>query len=178
MSRKDRWNAESPYDDAQFASHVARPELGSLLPVLYPGVFPNLAAYDKDRADLLAILLTGIPPGVVPGFQNLTGPRQADLLRLNLAVPPSDSPNELGLVAGDPAGFPNGRRVADDVTTVELRAIAGLTIPLVDPGFTPDAAASAVEDGTDNTNPAYLDRFPYLGLPNGGYQTLPGTSSP
>ena len=56
MAAKDRWNATQPHDDAQFARYVARPELARLLPVLYPGVFPHLAAYDKDRADLLAIL--------------------------------------------------------------------------------------------------------------------------
>ncbi|HEU4997859.1 MAG TPA: DUF4331 family protein, partial [Lapillicoccus sp.] len=108
-------------------------------------------------------------------FQNFTGPTQADLLRLNLAVPPSANPNPLGLVAGDAAGFPNGRRVADDTVTVELRAVAGLTIPLVDPGFTPDGATSVIKDGTSNTNSAYLDHFPYLGTPAGGYQTTPGT---
>ena len=120
--------------------------------MLYPGVFPNLAAYHKPRADLNAILLTGIPSGVVPGFQNFTGPVESDMLRLNVAIPPSSSPNNLGLVAGDAAGFPNGRRVDDDVVTIELRAIAGLTIPLVDPSFTPDGAVSAIADGTTNTN--------------------------
>jgi hypothetical protein len=175
MAAKDRWNVLPPSEDKQFAGYVAHPELAGLLPVLYPGVFPNLAAYSKARTDLTAILLTGIPAGVVPGFQNNTGSTLADLLRLNLAVPPSASPNELGLVAGDPAGFPNGRRVIDDVTTVELRAIAGLTIPLVDPSFTPDGATSAVTDGTSNTNAPYLDSFPYLGTPAGGYQTSPGT---
>jgi hypothetical protein len=178
MARKDEWNAVDPTEDHRFARGVRHPELARLLPVLYPGVFPHLAAYGKPRADLDAILLTGIPSGVVPGFQNYTGPVKADLLRLNVAVPPSAHPNPLGLVAGDPAGFPNGRRVFDDTTTVELRAIAGLTIPLVDPSFTPDAAAKGVTDGTRNANPPYLRRFPYLGTPNGGYQTHPGTSSP
>ncbi len=139
-------------------------------------MFPNLAAYNKPRADLNAILLTGIPKGIVPGFQNFTGPVQADLVRLNVAIPPTDQPNNLGLVAGDPAGFPNGRRLDDDVVTIELRAIAGLTIPLVDPSYVPDAAASAVTDGTTNTNAATTDSFPYLGLPGGGYQTVPGTT--
>ncbi|HEU4999436.1 MAG TPA: DUF4331 domain-containing protein [Lapillicoccus sp.] len=175
MARKDGWNALDPWNDSAFASYVAKPELAALLPVLYPGVFPNLKAYPKPRADLLAILLTGIPSGVVPGFQNFTGPTQADLLRLNLAVPPSPTPTPWGLVAGDAAGFPNGRRVADDTVTVELRAVAGLTIPLVDPGFTPDGATSVIKDGTSNTNSAYLDHFPYLGTPAGGYQTTPGT---
>jgi hypothetical protein len=176
MAEKDQWNARAPKGDARFAKYVNRPELAGLLPVLYPGVFPNLAAYDKPRADLNAILHTGIPEGVVPGFQNFTGPVQSDLLRLNVAIPPSSSPNDLGLVAGDAAGFPNGRRIADDVVTIELRAIAGLTIPLVDPSFTPDGAASAVQDGTSNTNAALLSEFPYLGLPGGGYQTVPGTT--
>jgi hypothetical protein len=178
MGEKDRWNAVPPLADDEFAKYVSKPELGGLLPVLYPGVFPNLAAYAKPRADLLAILLTGIPTGVIPGFQNYSGDTQADLLRLNVAVPPSASPNPLGLVAGDPAGFPNGRRVIDDVTTVELRAIAGGTIPLVDPAFTPDGAASlsgGITDGTSNTNSPYLDTFPYLGTPAGGYQSTPGT---
>ncbi len=175
MAAKDRWNALGPDQDSQFAQYVAKPELARLLPVLYPGVFPHLASYTKPRADLTAILLTGIPKGVVPGFQNFTGPVLSDMLRLNVAVPPASSPNPLGLVAGDAAGFPNGRRVLDDVVTVELRAVAGLTIPLVDPSYTPDGAASAVKDGTTNTNAPYLDHFPYLGTPAGGYQTTPGT---
>ena len=176
MEQKDEWNARPPYQDSRFERYVNRPELAALLPVLYPGVFPNLAAYNKPRADLNAILHTGIPAGVVPGFQNFTGPTQADMLRLNVAIPPSAHPNNLGLVAGDLAGFPNGRRVDDDVVTIELRAVAGLTIPLVDSSFTPDGAASAVQDGTSNTNPPTSKSFPYLGTPRGGYQTKPGTS--
>lgn len=96
------------------------------------------------------------------------------MLRLNVAVPPAKTPNPLGLVAGDAAGFPNGRRVFDDVVTVEIRAVAGLTIPLVDPTYKPDGAASAVQDGTSNTNSDYLKVFPYLGTPAGGYQSKPG----
>src|SRR5205085_2290297 len=96
---------------------------------------------------LEAILLTGIPSGLIPGFQNFTGTTQADMLRLNVAIPPSASPSILGLLGGDLAGFPNGRRVADDVVAIELRAIAGVTFPLVDPSFTPDGAAAVVDDG-------------------------------
>ncbi|MEV0800178.1 DUF4331 domain-containing protein [Kribbella sp. NPDC050281] len=175
MAEKDRWNSLPPSADKRFAGFVTKPELAGLLPVLYPGVFPRLAAYKKPRADLAAILLTGIPKGVVDGFQNYTGPVQADMLRLNVAVPPAKSPNPLGLVAGDAAGFPNGRRLIDDVVTVELRAVAGITIPLVDKSFKPDDAAGAIKDGTSNTNGPLLDRFPYLGTPGGGYQSLPGT---
>jgi hypothetical protein len=177
MATKDYWNSQSPYGDSQFAARYSTPELAGLLPVLYPGVFPNLAAYKKPRADLLAILLTGIPTGVVPGFQNYTGAGQADLLRLNMAIPATAKPSNLGLVGGDPAGFPNGRRVFDDVATIELRAIAGATIPLVDPTFTPDAAAGAISMGltsgpTDITamgKETYLPQFPYLGAPTSGF---------
>ncbi len=177
MAEKDEWNARPPWNDKRYAKYVNKPELQGLLPVLYPGAFPNLAKYDKPRADLNAVLLTGIPKGIVPGFQNYTGAVEADMLRLNVAIPPTAKPNDLGLVAGDAAGFPNGRRVNDDVVTIELRAIAGLTIPLVDPSFKPDGAASAVADGTSNANPAVSDSFPFLGLPGGGYQTVPGTTT-
>jgi hypothetical protein len=177
MAEKDAWNAKRPKYDHDYAKFVNHPELAKLLPVLYPGVFPNLAAYHKARADLNAILLTGIPKGVVPGFQNYTGPVEADMLRLNLAIPPSSSPNPLGLVGGDAAGFPNGRRVDDDVVTIELRAVAGATIPLVDPSYTVDGAAGLVEDGTSNTNTSTTDTFPFLGNPGGGYQTEPGAAA-
>jgi hypothetical protein len=168
MAHKDRWNRVMPHYDANFAPYVAHPELAGLLPVLYPGVFPNLAGYAKARADLLAILLTGIPSGVVPGFQNFTGATQADMLRLNVAIPPSGSPNPLGLIGGDPAGFPNGRRPTDNVVAIELRAIAGATLPLVDPSFTPDAAAALVTDGSSLTATMLAD-FPYLGVPYDGF---------
>jgi hypothetical protein len=175
MADKDLWNALPPHEDSRFAKYVAHPELAGLLPVLYPKVFPNLAAYTKARADLQAILLSGIPGGIIPGFQNNTGTVLADLLRLNVAIPPARNPSIFGLLGGDLAGFPNGRRVSDDIVAIELRAVAGATIPLVDPSFTPDGAASQLTDGTTNTNPPYLSSFPYLGTPAGGYQTTPGT---
>ncbi len=170
MSRKDEWNSKGPHRDSDFAKYVAQPELAKLLPVLYPGVFPNLANLTADRADLLAILLTGIPAGLIPGFQNFTGTTQADVLRLNVAIPPSASPNRLGLVGGDLAGFPNGRRLTDDVVTIELRAVAGATYPLVDATFVPDGAVAVIEDGTfNNPGRVFLDKFPYIGLPYAGY---------
>jgi Domain of unknown function (DUF4331) len=173
MGFKDEWNSLPPAADKQFAAGVQHPELAALLPALYPGVFSNLAKYTAPRADLVAILLTGIPARIVPGFQNYTGSTLADMLRLNLAIAPSSKPSALGILGGDLAGFPNGRRVFDDVVSVELRAIAGLTIPLVDKSFTPDAAASGVTDGLDQTSTRYLTEFPYLGTPQGGYQTAP-----
>lgn len=182
MGSKDLWNSQDPSQDSQFADYVLQPELANLIAnVLYPAAFPNLAAYvnaHKPRNDLAAILLTGIPSGVVPGFQNYTGPTQADMLRLNVAVPPTAQENPIGLIAGDPAGFPNGRRVGDDVTAIELRAVAGATIPLVDPSYTADAAAGALKDGTTMDNTPYgplRKSFPYLSTPNSGYTSRPGT---
>jgi hypothetical protein len=177
MGKKDLWNTLTPAEDKQFAGYVTKPELAGLLPVLYPGVFPNLDALNKSgkpRADLAAILLTGLPPGVVPGFQNYTGATQADMLRLNTAIPPTTSnPSIYGLIGGDAAGFPNGRRVFDDVVAVELRAVAGATYGLVDKTFTADAAAAAVTDGLtpDSLDVPYLTTFPYLGVPHSGYTT-------
>ncbi len=134
-------------------------------------MFPNLAGLKTARADLVAILLTGLPSGVVGGFQNYTGKTYADMLRLNVTVPPAKSPNPLGVVGGDLAGYPNGRRVFDDVVTIELRAIAGLTVPLVDKTFKPDAATSAIDQGVAPAASRYLAAFPYVGTPYDGYDT-------
>ena len=86
---------------------------------------------------MVAIFLTGIPAGIIPGFQNFTGKTLSDFLRLNMVIPPATAPNIFGILGGDLAGFPNGRRVFDDVFTIELRALAGVTIPLVDSSSRP-----------------------------------------
>ncbi len=176
MGDKDRWNSLPPADDKQFAHYVTQPGLAALLPVLYPGVFPNLAALvksGKPRADLEAILMTGIPPGIIKGFTNFTGPVVADMLRLNTSIPAAKNPNMFGLLGGDPAGFPNGRRIADNVVAIELRAIAGVTYPLIDPKFKPDAAAGLLTDGLTaaSVSASPLGQFPYLGVPYGGFNT-------
>lgn len=205
IADKDRWNAKPPTSDGTvFGDYFANPLLGQLLPSLYPGVFPHLAAYNSAhstnttlaspaRPDLVAILLTGIPQSVLSAAglagavppTNVGGTAVADLLRLNVAQRPSPTPNIFGYLGGDPAGFPNGRRVFDDVATIELRAVAGATLPLV-ASFTPDAAVGTVgsdptkvisfglTNGNDPTamgTENYLPSFPYLGTPYGGYQT-------
>jgi hypothetical protein len=188
MGQKDDWNASYPNEDSQFISSYQHPELAGLLPVLYPGVFPHLAGLTAARADLVAILLTGLPSGVVPGFQNYTGPIYADMLRLNLAVPPAANPSIYGLLGGDAAGFPNGRRVFDDVTTIELRAVAGATYPLVAPSYTADGAAGAIYDLVDPSKTSvaglssimerYATSFPYLSTPWDGFNNPSTTPSP
>jgi hypothetical protein len=203
---KDKWNSTPPYQDGtKFGDYFANPLLGQLLPALYAGVFPNLDAYNKANAakttlkdparpDLAAILLTGIPESVLTGAglagavppTNVGGSGVADMLRLNVAQPPTASPNIFGYLGGDGAGFPNGRRVFDDVATIELRAVAGATLPLVDPSFTPDGAVGTVgtdpttvisfgltngNDATAKGTEKYLSSFPYLGTPYDGYYT-------
>jgi Domain of unknown function (DUF4331) len=175
MAKKDLWNALPPADDKNFAAYVTAPELAALLPVLYPGVFPHLAALvasGKPRADLQAILLTGIPAGIIsPTFTTFTGTVLADMLRLNTSIKPAAKPNILGVLGGDLAGFPNGRRVFDDVVTIELRAIAGLTYPLVDKTFTPDKAAGLVTDGLTpaSVKAPFLNHFPFLWVAYDGF---------
>ncbi|HEV2581310.1 MAG TPA: DUF4331 domain-containing protein, partial [Ktedonobacteraceae bacterium] len=175
MAKKNLWNSLPPSSDSEFAQYVEHPELAGLLPILYPGVFPHLAALTAARADLAAILLTGIPTGIISGFQNFTGTTQADMLRLNVAVPPSSKANIYGILGGDLAGFPNGRRVQDDTVAIELRAIAGVTYPLVAPSYKADGAAALVTDGLTpaSVNAPFLSSFPYLGTPYDGYD-VPG----
>ena len=176
LGDKDAWNRQPPVHDKQFAHYYAHPEFSGLLPVLYPGVFPHFAALDKSgkvRADIEAILLTGIPRGLVPGFTNFTGAVQSDMLRLNTSIPPArpGALSILGVLGGDLAGFPNGRRIVDDVVTIELRALAGLTYPLIDPSYKVDPVAKVLTDGLTNKSVRNkpLNRFPYMGVPYDGY---------
>ncbi|MFI5891696.1 DUF4331 domain-containing protein [Actinoplanes sp. NPDC051513] len=174
MAQKDKWNSLPPSEDKRFAQFVEKPELAGLLPVLYPGLFDNLDKLNKAgtaRADLVAILLTGIPDGLIDNFQNATGDTKADMLRLNTAVPPAKEAKGFGLLAGDLAGFPNGRRIEDDVVSISIRAIAGVTFALVDETFKPDAAAGLVEQGLSikNVSSGLLKKFPFLGTPFDGF---------
>ena len=187
MGQKDYWNRQAPAHDAQFGAFYDHPSLASVLNVLYPGAFANLAAYtaksSNTRPDLDAVLLTGVPAGLFAGFQNYTGSTKADLLRLNVAIGPTPSPaaNILGVVGGDNAGFPNGRRVFDDVVSIELKAVAGALLHDVVPSFSPDGAADLLFDvGGPASEPTtlaelssagldYGTSFPYLADPWDGY---------
>ena len=94
------------------------------------------------------------------------------MLRLNVAIPPTtSSPNALGLLGGDAAGFPNGRRVFDDVVSIELKAFAGLTIPLVDSSYSVDTNVGLVSSYLTPGMDRYQSSFPYLGSPHDGYDT-------
>jgi hypothetical protein len=186
MDEKDKWNSLPPKDDSHFGGYYDHPGLAALLNVLYPGAFPNLAAYTANaankRPDLDAVLLTGVPP-LFPGFQNYTGKTKADLLRLNVAIEatPTATASILGVVGGDVAGYPNGRRVFDDVTSIALKAVAGALLGNVVTSYKPDAAAGALYDvGGPTAEPMTVaslsafglnfgSQFPYLADPWDGY---------
>jgi hypothetical protein len=177
ISKKDYFNSQPPVKDSQFAAAVANPELAMLLPKLYPGAFPNLAAYQaagNTRPDITAIFLTGIPASILPTAPTNSGGKvQAEMLRLNVAVTPKtpSSPgySALGVLGGDVSGFPNGRRVQDDVVTIELQALAGATIPLVNKSYKTDAVVTSVTDGAPSEPSCYQSSFPYLADPHDGY---------
>jgi len=177
VSLKDYFNSQPPVKDSQFAAAVADPELARLIPVLYPGAFPNLAAYQaagNKRADIVAIFATGIPASILPSAPtNVGGKAVAEMLRLNVAVAPttvgSKGYSPLGVIGGDIGGFPNGRRPQDDVVTIALQALAGATIPLVDKTYKVDAVVPAVSDGAPSETSCYTSSFPYLADPHDGY---------
>jgi hypothetical protein len=174
LADKDRWNATDPVEDAQFFGSILDPEPAKLIPVLYPGVTTPQGGFDgatPRRSDIVAVL-TGQGAGL--SAANALPP--ADLLRVNLAVMPTGSPDRLAILAGDGAGFPNGRRLGDDVVDIELRLLAGGT------PFTPAFDISpnnALTDGVDADDVALLPAFPYVGAPFSGYsREVPGSSAP
>ena len=170
LGQKDRWNASDPEDDRRFERFYLKPELTALANALYP-VLDD--ATTENRQDLVAILLTGVklPDGSPFTF---TGNTRADLLRLNTAVPPTASPDRLGVLAGDLQGFPNGRRLADDVTDIEIRAVTEGYGPVLNgllglPNRTPNNLLTDGDEANSNEN-AFLPRFPYVAAPNRGYE--------
>lgn len=171
LGLKDAFNSISPFVDGtipQVVQAVTDPELARLLAAVYGITIPP-----PPRSDLVSIFGTGIPVNAVTGPNYTTFLSDGiahEYLRLNVAIPPTAiaSQNRLGLLGGDVAGFPNGRRVFDDVTDIALRAVAGGT------PFTPAtniAPNNALGDGvSSNPEGALLTRFPYLLPPNQGNQ--------
>jgi hypothetical protein len=165
LGQKDFWNRSEPEDDAQFAKRYTDPELAGLVNGLYPAL-PDTPT--TGRGELVAVLLTGIP-GV-----NSTGPRQADLLRLNVDIAP-DAPvgqgDRLAATAGQLSGFPNGRRLEDDVTDIELRAVAcGYGDFLAGAlGLCNLSPNNLIGDGVDANDKPFSTTFPYVATPHQGY---------
>jgi len=160
LGQKDKFNNSEPVNDGQFASFVLDPEPARLIPILYPGV----SVPPAPRNDIATIFLTGIP-----GLNQPPNVKASEMIRLNTSIAPTAAAgagNRLGILAGDNAGFPNGRRLEDDVTDIELRALAGAT------PFTPSFNISPnniLGDGVDRNDRPFLTTFPYVPAPHQGY---------
>lgn len=153
LGEKDRWNASDPSDDADFVDRYLAPEVTRLENGLC-AVLDDAPVTSRD--DLAAILLTGVDLRAVGGPINLnfTGSTKADLIRLNTGIAPTapaGGGNRLGVLEGDLAGFPNGRRLEDDVTDIELRAFASATAPSSVRSSRRSASAAATPIGRRTT---------------------------
>src|SRR4051794_17718021 len=147
VGAKDLFNASQPKDDAQFLDGVLHPVLPSVLNALY-----GIKVPEGDRNDLVAVFLTG-----VDGLNKVPDGTPSEMLRLNTAIPPTavGEENWLGVIGGDLAGFPNGRRLGDDVVDIALRVVAGVL-------FSDDfnvAPNNQLGDGVDKNDHAYLKSF-------------------
>ena len=165
IGQKDKFNRTSPADDLQnFGKYALSPEPARILNALF-----KLGIKENDRTDIVQALLTG-----VPGLTQIgSSPAPADTLKLNLGVPPADTENRFGVLAGDVAGFPNGRRLADDVTDIELRVIAGALLPADQGG-----KQIPLGDGVDRNDKPFRSAFPYVALPTDGLSGIVKRTEP
>ncbi|MFO1421853.1 MAG: DUF4331 domain-containing protein [Candidatus Competibacteraceae bacterium] len=156
---KDKFSMSQPRDDAQFAGYALDPLLARVLNAIYADALPIPV---PPRNDLLP-LVTYMAPIAAPGTP--AGP-VADLLRLNTGIAPTSAVkrSRLGLLAGDPAGFPNGRRLSDDVTDIAARAVVGVLAGGKFAGF----PHNSIGDGVNTNDVPYRESFPYLGLAHSG----------
>ncbi len=160
INRKDYWNFTDPDEENEFKASELRPLLADYIHALFGvDVPPN----DADRADIEAALFRG-----VPGLTAIPNAPYADLLRLNTGVPPTPfrSANALGVIAGDNAGFPNGRRICDDVVDIEIRVVAGGTV--LTPAFN-HPPNNQLGDGVDFPYRGCRLDFPYIWSPSSGF---------
>ena len=146
LAKKDDWNHKTPATDSQFDTYFLNPGLAGLL-----------GAPATGRTDILSVFQTG-----VSGLNN-TGSHHAEMLRLNTSIPPSAHPNPLGVLGGDNAGFPNGRRLADNATDIELKALAGALL---------GNDTSGVSQGVTRNDVPFMGQFPYTGIAHSGFEAI------
>jgi hypothetical protein len=158
LGMKDKFNRTTPDRDAElYGEFVTQPELAAVLNALF-----DIGAPETDRTDIVQAVLQGIP-GLNEHKGKFAG-TPVDTLKLNLGVPPTDEPNRFGVIGGDNAGYPNGRRPEDDVVDIDLQVVAGI---LVD-------NAVPLGDGVDRNDKPFLSQFPYLAAPSSGFDSNPG----
>ncbi len=182
IREKDRFNRTTPVNDETFLPFVQDPEVPRLIELIYgipaPDTDPSTAA--TEREDLVEIFLTGICtaaqgcPGGVPALEaDLNSQlinedvdpatfQPSEMQRLNMAVPPSAEPSRLGVLGGDFAGFPNGRRLTDDVVDIELQVLEGALLD----------NPNDLGDAVDSNDVPFEASFPYVALPHDGAVNL------
>ena len=153
IGQKDRFSASKPVDDGQFLPFVQTSELAQLLELIY-----GVKAPATPRTDLVTVFLTG-----VPGLNQPPAVRASEMLRLNTDVAPNPNPQRLGVLAGDTAGFPNGRRLSDDVLDIAVQVVAGALV----------GQPNGLGDGVDRNDVPFLSSFPYVGVAHSGANAQP-----
>ena len=167
---KDLWNSSKPSEDGQFLEYVPEPELAEVIEAIYGVPAPDTCGSDANpprcRNDLVEVFLTGVdgvnqPPGVTPSEQ----------LRLNMSIPPCEGGgcSTLGVIGGDLAGYPNGRRLTDDTVDISLEVVEGALLS----GDDNQSAAVAAFDAVDANDKQFLVQFPFVSLPHSGSDPSP-----
>jgi hypothetical protein len=154
---KDLWNNYQPWSESQFKKYYTDPILAAVINKLY-----KLGAPETGRDDLVAVLLTGVPK------LNFTGAKLADVLRLNVSIPVTTSPNRLGVLGGDNQGWPNGRRLGDDVIDIAEQAVGGFL----------KGTKLPLGDGVDGDDLKLTGSFPYIADPQSGFDNSKGLLRP
>jgi len=145
---KNAFNGSKPEGDAQFLPKVQEPELAKLIESIY-----KMPAPATPRDDLVSVFLTG-----VDGLNKPANGTPSEQLRLNMSIAPATSPNRLGVIDGDNAGFPNGRRLADDVIDIALQVVMGEL----------KNSPNDLGDAVDANDLEFVAAFPYVALPHSG----------
>jgi hypothetical protein len=169
VGKKDQFNRTTPDRDAElYGQFVVKPELAAVLNLLF-----NVGAPESNRLDIVQAVLQGLP-GLNQQGKN---PKPVDTLKLNLGIAPAADPKPLGALAGDLAGYPNGRRLADDVTDIALQVVAG---ELADPKVLGAAACKApakcpnpndLGDGVPANDKTFSSTFPYVVKSDSGFDS-------
>jgi len=160
---KDAFNASRPTGDGAFLPLVTDPELPKLIEAIY-----DIEAPPTPRNDLVSVFLTGVEDLNQPVLNDdvvAANVRPSEMIRLNMSIAPSADPSRFGVLAGDTAGYPNGRRLADDVVDISLQVVEGV---LLMPDEDRAAVIATLQDGADENDKAFLDTFPYVPLPHTG----------
>jgi len=166
VGKKNEFNASAPRTDAKFLNYVAKPEVPKLVEAIY-----EIPAPAEPRNDLVEVFLTGVcedcgPVDVDLNSQQLNMDYKAgtfapsEQLRLNMKIAPAGSPNRMGVLGGDTAGYPNGRRLTDDVLDITLQAAQGALTA------SPPAGLNNLDDHVNSNDHAFRTTFPYVALPN------------